>query len=176
VERQPALTLTPARLRTEIDAAARAAASTASRPFVEAVHQVQSAARDLAALAGRVRERREQRMWLLTTGALGLMVGAGLWYVTGGLLPRRAGDWIAASLIGGSKWQAGETLVQESSPESWARMVRLYDGCGAQTTELCEAAIAVRTVPSGQEGGRGAPAPAPSHSLPRGRRTGEQDQ
>jgi hypothetical protein len=176
VERQPALTLTPARLRTEIDAAARAAASTASRPFVEAVHQVQSAARDLAALAGRTRERREQRTWVLTAGALGLMVGVGLWYVAGGLLPRSAGDWIAASLIGGSKWQAGETLMQESSPEGWARMVRLYEACGAQTTELCEAAIAARSVQPGQEGGRGASAPAPSHSLPRGRRGGEQGQ
>jgi hypothetical protein len=65
-------------------------------------------------------------------------------YVAGGLLPRSAGDWIAASLIGGSKWQAAETLMQESSPETWAGTLRLYDTCGAQTIELCEAAIALR--------------------------------
>jgi hypothetical protein len=80
---------------------------------------------------------------VLTAGALGLIVGVGLWYVAAGLLPRSAGDWIAGSLIGGSKWQAGETLMQEASPETWARMVRLYDACGTQATELCEAAIAV---------------------------------
>lgn len=171
VERQPALTLTPARFRTEIDAVARAAASSASQPFVDAVHQVQSAGRDLTALAGQVRARREQRMWMLTAGALGLIVGVGLWYVAGGLLPRSVGDWIAASLIGGSKWQAGETLMQESSPESWARMVRLYDACGTQTTELCEAAIAVRTVPSGQEGGKNASPSGPTNPLPRSRQS-----
>jgi hypothetical protein len=176
VERQPALTLTPASFRTEIDAVARVAADTVSLPFVDAVHRMQSVTRDLTELGGRVRERREQRMWVLTAGALGLIVGVGLWYVAGGLLPQSAGDWIAASLIGGSKWQAGETLMQESSPASWARMVRLYNACGEQTTELCEAAIAVRTVPSGQEGGRSASAAAPSHPLPRGRRVGEPGQ
>jgi hypothetical protein len=59
VERQPALMLTPASFRTEIDAVSRAAASNVSRPFTDAVHQVQSVARDLTALVERVHERRE---------------------------------------------------------------------------------------------------------------------
>jgi Family of unknown function (DUF6118) len=120
VRRQPALTLTPASFRTEIDAVSRAAASNVSRPFTDAVHQIQSVARDLTALVGRVHERREQRTWLLTAGVLGLVAGVGLWYVAARLLQGSAGDWIAASLIGGNRWQAGETLMQESSPESWA--------------------------------------------------------
>jgi hypothetical protein len=176
VERQPALMLTPASFRTEIDAVSRAAASNVSRPFTDAVHQVQSVARDLTALVGRVHERREQRTWLLTAGVLGLIIGVGLWYVAAGLLPRSAGDWIAASLIGGNRWQAGETLMQESSPESWARMVRLYTACGEQATELCEAAIAVRGLQPGQEGGRSASAPVPSHPLLRGGRGERQGQ
>jgi hypothetical protein len=85
-----------------------------------------------------------------------------------GVLPRSAGNWIAASLIGGSRWPAGETLPREGSPESWARMVRLYAACGEQATELCEAAIAAWTLQGGREGGRSASAPAPSHPLPRG--------
>jgi hypothetical protein len=68
-----------------------------SLPFVDAVHQVQRAARDLTTLVGRVREQSEQRTWVLIAGALGLIVGVGLWYVAAGLLPRSAGDWIAAS-------------------------------------------------------------------------------
>ena len=160
VERQPALTLTPASFRTEIDAVSRAAASSASRPFVDAVHQVQSAGRDLTALVGRVRERREQRMWMLTAGALGLIVGVGLWYVAAGLLPRSAGDWIAASLIGGSKWQAGETLMQESQPGSLGQ-----DGAALQRVRRrSRPSCARRRSPcgplqSGQEGGRSASAP-----------------
>jgi hypothetical protein len=110
VEQQPALTLTPARFRTEIDSVAHGAVSTISRPFVEAVQEARAAARDLKVLTGRVHERREQRTWLLTAGVLGLIVGVGLWYVAAGLLPRSAGDGIAASLIGGARWQAGATL------------------------------------------------------------------
>jgi hypothetical protein len=79
IEHQPALTLTPATFRAEIDTVARVVAGTVSLPFVNAVHQVQRTARDLEALAGRVHERRAQRMWVLTTGALGLLVGVGLW-------------------------------------------------------------------------------------------------
>jgi hypothetical protein len=107
-----------------------------------------------------VRAQREQRTWLLTVGALGLIIGVGLWYVAAGLLPRSAGDWIAASLIGGNRWQVGETLIQEASPESWAKMARLYTACGEQATEFCEAAITVRAIQPGQEGGRSASAPS----------------
>ena len=174
VERQPALTLTPARFRTEIDSVAHGAVSTISRPFIEAVQEARAAARDLTALTGRVREGREQRTWVLSAGALGLIAGVGLWYVAAGLLPRSAGDWIAASLIGGSRWQAGATLMEEASPDSFDKMARLYKACGEQTTALCEAAIAVRSIQSEQEGSRNAPVSAPSHPLLRGSNTGQQ--
>jgi Family of unknown function (DUF6118) len=176
VERQPALTLTPARFRTEIDSVASGAVSTISRPFIEAVQEARAAARDLKALTGRVHERQEQRTWLLIVGAFGLIVGVGLWYVAAGLLPRSVGDGIAASLIGGTRWQAGETLMDEASPASFDKMVRLYQACGEQTTALCEAAVAVRSIQPGQEGGRSASAPVPSHPLPRGGRGERQGQ
>ena len=174
VERQPALTLTPARFRTEIDSVAHGAVSAISRPFIEAVQEVRAAASDLKALTGRVHERREQRTWVLTAGALGLIVGVGLWYVAAGLLPRSAGGWIAVSLIGGSRWQAGATLMEEASPDSFDKMARLYKACGEQTIELCEAAIAVRSIQPAQEGSRNAPASASSHPLLRGSNAGQQ--
>jgi hypothetical protein len=173
VEQQPALTLTPARFRTEIDSVAHDAVSTISRPFIEAVQEARAAARDLKAMTGRVHERREQRTWLLIVGAFGLIVGVGLWYVAAGLLPRSAGDGIAASLIGGTRWQAGETLMDEASPASFDKMVRLYEACGEQTTALCEAAIAVRSIQPGQEGSRTSSPPAPSHLLLRGSNAGQ---
>jgi hypothetical protein len=147
LERAPALATTPASLRGEIDSVACSVAGTVSRPFAEAVQEMRDTARDLTALAGRLRERQEQRVWLLTVGALGLMVGVGLWYVAAGLLPRSVGDGIAASLIGGDRWHAGETLMEEASPETWDRMARLYKACPPDTaTELCEAAITVHTI------------------------------
>src|SRR5208283_836853 len=131
-------------------------------------------ARDLNALTARVHERREQRAWLLIVGAFGLIAGVGLWYVVAGLLPRSAGEWIAASLIGGSRWQAGATLMEEASPDSFDKMVRLYQACGEQTTALCEAAIAVRSIQSEQEGSRTPPTSAQSHPPLRGSNTGQQ--
>jgi len=174
VERQPALTLTPARFRDEIDSIAHGAVSAISRPFIEAVQEARAAARDLKALTGRVRERREQRTWVITAGALGLIVGVGLWYVAAGLLPRSAGDWIAASLIGGTRWQAGAALMEEASPDSFDKMARLYKACGEQTTALCEAAVAVRSIQPAQEGGRTSPTSAPSHPMLRGSNAGQQ--
>ena len=174
VERQPALTLTPARFRTEIDSVAHGAVSAISRPFIEAVQEVRAAASDLKALTGRVHERREQRTWVLTAGALGLIVGVGLWYVAAGLLPRSAGDWMAASLIGGSRWQAGASLMEEASPDSFDKMARLYKACGEQTTALCEAAVAVRSIQPEQEGSKTPPGSAPSHPVFRGSNTSQQ--
>jgi hypothetical protein len=52
VERQPALMLTPASFRMEIDTVVRSAVTVVSRPVVDAVHAVQSVTRDLEALAG----------------------------------------------------------------------------------------------------------------------------
>ena len=173
VERQPALTLTPARFRTEIDSVAHGAVSTISRPFIEAVQEARAAARDLKALTGRVHERREQRTWVLTAGALGLIVGVGFWYVAAGVLPRSAGDWMAASLIGGTRWQAGATLMEEASPDSFDKMARLYKACGEQTTALCEAAIVVRSIQPAQEGSRAPPGSAPSHPVLRGSNTSQ---
>jgi hypothetical protein len=40
---------------------------------------------------------------MLTAGVLGLIIGVGLWHVAARLLLRSAGDWIAASLIGGRR-------------------------------------------------------------------------
>ncbi len=61
VERQPALRLTPASFRSEIDNVALSVVGAAGRPFADAVQEVRGAARDLKTLAGRVREQREQR-------------------------------------------------------------------------------------------------------------------
>ena len=47
--------------------------------------------------------------------------------------------------------------MEEASPDSFDKMAGLYKACGEQTTELCEAAIAVRSIQPAQEGGRTLP-------------------
>lgn len=153
MERQPALVMTPASYRAEIEAAAQGAALVVSRPFADAVRQAQDAARDLEALAGRVRERQEQRQWLATAGTLGVMGGVLLWFMLIVLLPWGAGDWLAALPLGGGRWQAGAALMQRDSPESFDKMARLYKACGEQATELCEAAVMVRSAQTAEKDG-----------------------
>jgi hypothetical protein len=90
LEGHPAMTLTPASFRTEIDTVARIAVSTVGRSLADAVHDVQIVTRDKA-LTGGVRKHREQRLWVITGHALGLLAGVALWYLAFGLLPRSAG-------------------------------------------------------------------------------------
>jgi hypothetical protein len=68
-----------------------------------------------------------------------------LWYVLPPLLPWGAGDWLVSSLIGGGRWQAGETLMERASPEGFDRMVRLYKACGDRPIETCETALMAGT-------------------------------
>ena len=114
-----------------------------------------------------VQQRRE---WIAV--AIGVVLGFVVWYPLAFLTPRGGGHWLASTLIGGGRWGAGQTLMRESDPAVWERMVRLYNACPSDSaTELCEAAMAVRTIPPGQpptapEGARAAPlgtVPPPSH-------------
>ena len=135
--------------------------------------QIDDAARRLERLAGKIHTREEQHRWIGAALALGVMLGIALWYVLPSLLPWGAGDWLASSLIGGGRWQAGETLMERASPELFDRMVRLYNACGERPTEMCTAAVAVRTAElPGQDGrtagrggvGQAAASPAPVRS------------
>jgi hypothetical protein len=79
-------------------------------------------------------------------------------------LPWGAGDWLASSLIGGGRWRAGETLMERAGPESFGRMVRLYNACGQQPVESCEAAIAARAATGPGETSLEKPSAAPPRS------------
>ena len=74
------------------------------------------------------------------------MFGIALWYVLPSLLPWGAGDWLASSLIGGGRWQAGETLMERASPNRFDRMVQ---------TLQCLRRTADRDVRGCARGGRG---------------------
>jgi hypothetical protein len=169
IENHPALALTPAKYAGQLDAATERAHQAGSKAVWDAKTQLGDTARQLERLVGEVHTREEQRRWIGTAAACGVMLGVALWYVLPTWLPWGVGDWLAASLIGGGRWQAGETLMQRASPESFDRMVRLYQACGQQPIEACEAAIAVRTAePSGQ--GSRTPAgttPAQTRQAPR---------
>ena len=142
IEGHPALAMTPEGYSAQFTAAAERAHQGRRQSGAGAQTQIDDAARRLERLAGKIHAREEQHRWIGAALALGVMFGIALWYVLPSLLPWGAGDWLASSLIGGGRWQAGETLMERASPDGFDRMVRLYNACGERPIETCEAALA----------------------------------
>ncbi len=162
IEGHPALALTPEEHARQVAEAARQARDHAAGGAKWASTELAKASGELKQIVGSAREQFAQqgREW----GALliGAALGLALWWPLAWLAPWGGGDWLASTVIGGGRWQAGQTLMREADPEAWGRMARLYNACPADaSTELCEAAMAVRTIPPGQ------PAqPAPGEAKP----------
>jgi hypothetical protein len=112
------------------------------------------AAETLLGCAGAVRDavgsaatRQTQRRWLAGSALAGVTMGLMLCLGAVAVLPRQAGAWMAVIMIGAENpWDAGQALMSRGSPDSFARMVRLYRACDGKPVELCEAAISVRTM------------------------------
>ena len=154
VEQQPALQMTGAELRREMAAATQAATNMMDRAAGEPLREIRVATAKMEALVGKARNQVEQRKWLWTAAIGGVMGGALLWVLLAAVLPWGVGDRMAAlPITGGDRWAAGETLLTRSNSSAWERMAKLFNACGNQSTELCEAAIVVRTMPPvGQKG------------------------
>jgi hypothetical protein len=151
IEGHPALAMTPEGYSAQLTAAAERAYQAGGKAAWGAQTQIDDAARRLERLAGKIHTRDEQHRWIGAALALGVMLGIALWYVLPSLLPWGAGDWLVSSLIGGGRWQAGETLMERASPEGFGRMVRLYNACGERPIETCEAALAADTAAKPRE-------------------------
>jgi hypothetical protein len=147
IESHPAMAMTPEGYSGQLIAAAERAHQSGGKAIWDVQTQLGTAARQLERSAGNIHAREEQQRRIGIALAAGILLGIALCYVLPSLLPWGAGDWLVSSLIGGGRWQAGETLMERASPESFGRMVRLYNVCGQQPVESCEAAITARTVP-----------------------------
>ncbi len=113
----------------------------AGRSLTHAQGRLSDALHEMRGLIGSAHDQfaQQRRDWIAV--AIGALVELALWYPLVWLTPFGGGTWLAATLIGGGRWQAGESLMQEANPEQWERMARLYKAClHDSTTELCEAA------------------------------------
>jgi len=147
IEGKPALELTPAAFEKDI----WQAGLKASEQSVTVMRAVKSAFEDASkefegVLAG-ARARREQESWVGTAALLGVMAGVALWFLAVALLPWGLGHRMAASLVGGDRWEAGSVLMNEANPAAWEKVVRLNKACGDNPVALCEAAMVLRTIP-----------------------------
>lgn len=170
VEQQPALQMTGAELRREMASATQAATTMMDRSAGEPLREIRVATAKMEALVGTARGQVEQRKWLQRAATGGVVGGALLWVVLAAVLPWGVGDWMAAlPIASGDRWKAGGALLSRSSPRDWEKMAKLFNACGEQSTDLCEAAIIVRTMPPvGQEGKAPLTVPSlPTRPLPR---------
>ncbi len=152
VEQQPALQMTGAQLRSEMGAATQTALSMMVRAMVEPLKEMRIATAKMEGMVGKARDQVEQQKWLWTAAIGGVIGGASLWVVLSAVLPWGVGDRMAAlPITGGDRWAAGQALLNRSNPPAWERMAKLFNACGDQSTELCEAAIVVRTMPPSKQ-------------------------
>jgi hypothetical protein len=167
IERAPALAITPAQQAGELRRELHHIGQDARGGLAHSQAELDGTVRELRSMIGSARARHDQQQWLWTAGVCGAMGGALLWFLLTAMLPWGGGTWLAGLAFGG-RWNAGEAMMQDASPVQWERMARLYKACPQDsTTELCEAAITVRTITPGQEGAR-APAFGTIPAQPRG--------
>jgi hypothetical protein len=148
IERSPAQMLTPMSFGEQINSVVSRAMAAASPPELSmaAANAAQSAA-VLDGMIGRVRDRHEQRAWMLWAWFVGLPSGLVLWFLLIRFLPGGAGDWLASLPLAGDRWQAGEVLLQRVRPAEFDRMTQLNLACGVLTTERCVTGLSALATP-----------------------------
>lgn len=146
MERAPALATTPGQQAAELRQELRQIGEDARRGLASSQAELDGTVGDLRGIIASARAWREQKQWLWAVGAAGVMGGMLLWVLLTAALPWSGGTWLAGLAFGG-RFSAGQAMLREADPATWDRMVRLYNACPQDSrTELCEAAIAVRTI------------------------------
>lgn len=141
IEGKPGLALTPQMFRQQIEDAGWHAGERAGRAMAEGAAAQSTATRELQALVGQARTRKDQRESLGVAVGAGVILGVVLIRVLIAVLPGGGGDWLAARLIGGGPWWAGQVLMQDADPTAFARMIKLDQVCGDHRVGFCTAAI-----------------------------------
>ncbi|MCF1505993.1 DUF6118 family protein [Afifella sp. H1R] len=115
----------------------------------EAERRVLDAANRLSMAAETIRDRGEQRKWLIGAAAAGVVAGLVLFPLLGRVLPEAIGTRMAALTMGDTRWNAGMSMMGAESPESWNFIAQAWtladsnsealDACRAQARETGEA-------------------------------------
>lgn len=91
----------------------------ATRKLERAAHDLTDERQRLAGLVGTVRERDEQRAWLVSVGLAALVAGLLASPLVASALPFGLDARIAALVMREDRWGAGMALMRAASPEAW---------------------------------------------------------
>lgn len=116
--------------------------SQARRKVEEAEGALQREEMALRSFVRNVRHADDQRRWLMWTAGGSLVVGMILFYGLARALPWDGNTYIAASLVGEDRWNAGIELLRKSSPARWNEVVadQEFMRANRSTFEACRAA------------------------------------
>jgi hypothetical protein len=129
IEAHPALQLTPEAFGYQIRQARDAAQQQGGRELSAAIQRMDGAAADLARLAVQQRAGREQNRWLAIVAGIGAVFGVVIWVGLSGPIARTLpAGWsvperMAAATLRLDRWEAGARLMQDASPQGWAKLV-----------------------------------------------------
>lgn len=146
----PLLSLTPARVAGEVQAAATRARQEAQGDWSRAQRGLDDAVRALGEVVPRPRAARDQRRWAIAAGAGGVMAGIVLWIGLSGPIARALPDrWqvaerMAAATLKQDRWTAGGQMMHGVSPRDWARIVEMsqFERDNREALEGCRKAAA----------------------------------
>jgi hypothetical protein len=129
IEAHPALQLTPEAFGYQIRQARDAAQQQGGRELSAAIQRMDGAAADLARLAVQQRAGREQNRWLAIVAGIGAVFDVVIWVGLSGPIARTLpASWsvperMAAATLRLDRWEAGARLMQDASPQGWAKLV-----------------------------------------------------
>ncbi len=119
INAHPVLRLTPEQHQQAVVQAGSVLLREAAQKLERASQEVDRERGRLAGLVGTMRGRKQQRNWLLWAGGGALLAGLILSPILSGWLPFGLDGRVAASIMGGSRWDAGAALMQAESPQGW---------------------------------------------------------
>ncbi|WP_454758813.1 DUF6118 family protein [Caulobacter segnis] len=144
------LSMTPSRVAGEVQAAATRARHEAQGDWSRAQRGLDDAVRALGEVVPRPRATRDQRRWVITAGAGGVMAGIVLWIGMSGPIARGLPDrWqvaerMAAATLKQDRWTAGGQMMHGVSPQDWARIVEMsqFERDNREALGACQRAAA----------------------------------
>ena len=119
INAHPVLRLTPEQHQQAVVQAGSVLLREAAQKLERASQEVDKERGRLAGLVGVIRGREQQRTWLLWAGGGALLAGLILSPILAGWLPFGLDGRVAASIMGGNRWDAGGVLMQAASPQGW---------------------------------------------------------
>jgi hypothetical protein len=150
IEAHPALQLTPDAFAYQVRQARDATQQQGSRDMSAAIQRVDAAGAGLERLAEQQRTGREQVRQIVIMTAVGAVVGIIIWVCLSGPIARALpAGWsvperMAAATLRLDRWQAGARLMQNASPQGWARVAEASNLEGDNQAVLDECREAAR--------------------------------